>query len=113
MSAVGCGLLEDLCEKLDGQLYELYSLKMKPGRKSDSKGVEEARKALPSILDAAAAGHVTIITRRGSAIAAVVPANVVATMKPASLLALAGSGKGLWGRDPAATVSRLRDEWSR
>lgn len=86
---------------------------MKQGRKSESKGVEEARKALPAILDAAAAGHVTIITRRGSAIAAIVPAHAAAVMKPASLLGLAGSGKGLWGRDPAAAVSRVRDEWSR
>jgi antitoxin (DNA-binding transcriptional repressor) of toxin-antitoxin stability system len=86
---------------------------MKPGPKIDSKGVEEARKALPAILDAAAAGRVTIITRRGSAVAAVVPAHGAAASRPASLLALAGSGKGLWGRDPAAAVARLRDEWSR
>lgn len=86
---------------------------MKPGRKSDTKGVEEARKAFPAVLDAAAEGRVTIITRRGSAVAAVVPAHAVSTLKPASLLHLAGSGKGLWGRDSAATVSKLRDEWSR
>lgn len=86
---------------------------MGQGRRIESRGVEEARKALPAILDAAAAGRVTIITRRGSAVAAVVPAQGAATMRPASLLPLAGSGKGMWGRDPASTVSKLRDEWSR
>jgi len=30
-----------------------------------------------------------------------------------ALTALAGSGKGMWGRDSARTVRRLRDEWSR
>ena len=67
----------------------------------------------PAILDAAAAGRVTIITRRGAAVAAVVPAQGAAAMRPASLLALAGSGKGLWGRSATATVSRVRDEWNR
>lgn len=86
---------------------------MKRGRKIQSTGVENARKALPSILDAAAAGHVTIITRRGTAVAAVVPPRAIAMPKPASLRALAGTGKGLWGRAPGTTVSRLRDEWSR
>jgi antitoxin (DNA-binding transcriptional repressor) of toxin-antitoxin stability system len=86
---------------------------MKSSRKIDTKGVEEARKALPAILDAAAQGRTTIITRRGSAVAAVVPAKAATAMRPASLLSLAGSGKGLWGRDPSTTISRLRDEWSR
>jgi antitoxin (DNA-binding transcriptional repressor) of toxin-antitoxin stability system len=86
---------------------------MKPGRKPDTKGVEEARKALPAILDAAAQGRITVITRRGNAVAAVIPANGVATARPASLLALAGTGKGLWGRDAARTIAAQRDEWSR
>ncbi|MBM5810491.1 MAG: hypothetical protein FJ191_00785 [Gammaproteobacteria bacterium] len=29
------------------------------------------------------------------------------------LLPLAGSGRGLWGRDSTATQRRLRDEWDR
>lgn len=82
---------------------------MKSGRRIDTKGVEEARSTLPAILDAAAQGHVTIITRRGSAVAAVVPASRAS--RPTSLLTVAGSGKGLWGRNPAAAVARLRDEW--
>lgn len=86
---------------------------MKQVRKFDSKGVEEARKSLPAILDAAARGRTTVITRHGNAVAAVVPAQAAAAGRPASLLALAGSGKGLWGRNSAATVARLREEWSR
>jgi hypothetical protein len=30
-----------------------------------------------------------------------------------SLLALAGSGRGLWGRDSRKTLRKLRDEWDR
>lgn len=86
---------------------------MKARRRIETKGVEEARKALPAILDAAAQGRTTLITRCGNAAAAVVPAKDAAGRKPASLLALAGSGKGLWGRDSASTVARLRHEWSR
>lgn len=86
---------------------------MKSSRKVDTKGVEEARKSLPAILDAAAQGRTTIITRRGTAVAAIVPAKTAVAIKPASLLSLAGSGRGLWGRSPPTTISRLRDEWSR
>ena len=82
---------------------------MKGSRKIDTKGVEEARNSLPAILDAAAQGHITIITRRGSAVAAVVPASGAA--KPTGLLTLAGTGKGLWGRNSTAAVARLREEW--
>jgi hypothetical protein len=30
-----------------------------------------------------------------------------------SLVSLKGSGRGLWGRDPAKTIDALRDEWER
>jgi len=30
-----------------------------------------------------------------------------------SLMALAGSGKGLWGADSTGTLRKLRDEWKR
>jgi prevent-host-death family protein len=76
------------------------------------KGAEQARKDLPAILDDAVAGHTTIITRHGQPVAAVVPITAQLT-KPASLLALAGSGKGLWAADSTATVAALRDEWNR
>jgi antitoxin (DNA-binding transcriptional repressor) of toxin-antitoxin stability system len=86
---------------------------MKPGSKRDTKGVEEARRSLPAILEAAARGKTTIITRHGNAIAAVVPVSVAKAAAPASLLSLAGSGKGLWGRDSTKDLDRLRGEWSR
>ena len=77
------------------------------------KGSEEARQQLPAILAAAAQGRSTIITRHGRAVAAVVPANAVKTAKSASLLALAGTGKGLWGSNSVKTIRKLRDEWNR
>jgi prevent-host-death family protein len=86
---------------------------MKLISKQNSKGAEEARQQLPAILAAAAAGQTTIITRHGRAVAAVVPAAEIRQDKPASLQALAGSGKGLWGNDSRKTISKLRDEWNR
>jgi antitoxin (DNA-binding transcriptional repressor) of toxin-antitoxin stability system len=81
--------------------------------KRSVKGVEEARKTLSAILEAAAQGRTTIITRHGNAIAAVVPVKAARSSRAASLLSLAGTGKGMWGRDSARSVSRLRGEWTR
>lgn len=86
---------------------------MRSPRKPVIKGAEEARQQLPAILAAAAAGQTTVITRHGREIAAVVPAAAVKTARPASLLALAGSGRALWGADSRKTIARLRDEWKR
>lgn len=86
---------------------------MKSPGKPASKGAEQARQQLPAILAEAAAGRVTVITRHGREIAAVVPAAAVRTAKPASLLGLAGSGRDLWGADSRKTVAGLRDEWKR
>ena len=82
-------------------------------KRSIRRGVEEARKTLPAILDAAAQGRTTIITRHGNAIAAVVPMSAARSAGTASILALAGTGKGRWGRDGAARLGRLREEWNR
>jgi prevent-host-death family protein len=86
---------------------------VKTTAKPVSKGAEEARQHLPAILAEAAAGRSTIITRHGRAVAAVVPAAALKQVKPASLQALAGTGRGLWGKDSAATIAKLRDEWTR
>jgi prevent-host-death family protein len=86
---------------------------MKRSPKPTSRGAEEARQQLPAILDAAAAGRTTVITRHGREVAAVVPAASIQRQRPASLLALAGSGRGLWGGDGGDTIDRLRDEWNR
>lgn len=76
-------------------------------------GAEEARNRLPALLAEAEKGRATIITRHGRSIAALVPVKGVTGSRQKALTALAGSGKGMWGRDRARTVRRLRDEWSR
>lgn len=86
---------------------------MKTTGKTISKGAEEARQQLPSILAAAAAGRSTIITRHGRAVAAVVPAAALTQRKPVSLQSLAGTGCGMWGKASAQAVAKLRDEWNR
>ena len=79
-------------------------------------GLEQARIQLPSIIANAHAGIASIVTRHGKPVAAIVPLqdlqNSRATSGAASgLLALRGTGRGLWGADIGQTISRLRDEW--
>lgn len=81
--------------------------------KTVTRGAEEARQNLPAILDAAAAGRTTLITRHGREVAAVVPAASVKSAKPGSLLELSGSGRRLWGSDSSKALADLRDEWNR
>jgi prevent-host-death family protein len=90
--------------------YSPYSYLM---RKLQHKGAEQARNQLPALLAEAEQGRATIITRHGRSIAALVPIQGLAGSRQKSLTALAGSGKGMWGRNSAGTVRRLRDEWSR
>ena len=78
------------------------------------KGAEEARNQLPALLEAAEKGGSTIITRHGRPVAALVPIGAYgAGMHQQPLLPVAGSGRGLWGKDSARTLRKLRDEWSR
>jgi prevent-host-death family protein len=82
--------------------------------KVEHKGVEEARSQLPDLLDAAAEGRSTIITRRGRPVAALVPLDIYnATGRQLPLTPLKGSGRGLWGRNSTRTIRALRDEWDR
>jgi len=82
--------------------------------RSNRKGVEDARSQLPALLAEAERGRSTIITRHGRAIAAIVPVDrMTAGKRQKSLLALAGSGRGLWRRDSRKTLRKLRDEWDR
>ncbi len=75
-------------------------------------GAEAARAHLPELLERAGRGQSTVITRHGKPCAAMVPvAALPAARRGHSLLALKGSGAGLWGRDPAGAVAALRDEW--
>ncbi len=77
-------------------------------------GAEEARNQLPSLLDEAARGRATIITRHGRSVAALVPIeSLMGRPRQKGLLDLIGSGKGLWGTSSRQRLRRLRDEWSR
>ncbi len=78
------------------------------------KGAEEARRQLPELLTAAQHGRQTIITRHGRPVAVLTPISAqVEARGQRSLLPLAGSGRGLYGRDSQATLRHLRNEWNR
>ena len=80
--------------------------------KARHKGAEQARNELPSLLEDAAKGRTTIITRRGRSVAALVPIDgLLGRPRQKGLIDLIGSGKGLWGA--GSRPRRLRDEWSR
>ena len=75
------------------------------------KDAEEARAQFPDLLDAAESGRSTIITRHGQPVAALVSIGgygVATRQQP--LTPLAGSGRGLWGRDSTLTLRKLRGE---
>jgi prevent-host-death family protein len=78
-------------------------------------GLERARNRLPSIVAEANAGKRSIITRHGKPCAAVVPMEDLEKARvknPQGILALRGTGKGLWGKDSSRSLAELRDEWS-
>lgn len=78
------------------------------------KGAEEARNQLPDLLEAAEHGRSTIITRHGRPVAALVPVEgYAAAVRQQPLIPLAGSGRGLWGKNSTDALRKLRDEWSR
>ena len=55
-----------------------------------------------------------MITRHGRPVAALVPIETYdAAVRQQPLMPVAGSGRGLWGKDSARTLRKLRDEWSR
>jgi len=80
-----------------------------------SYGLEQARIQLPAIAADAHAGQASIITRHGKPYAAIVPVQVLQKSQPSAetsgLLALRGTGRGLWGADVGQTIADLRDEW--
>lgn len=78
------------------------------------KGAEEARNQLPDLLEAAEKGRSTIITKHGRPVAALVPIGAYdAAIRQPSLIPVAGSGKGLWGKNSTRALRKLRDEWQR
>jgi antitoxin (DNA-binding transcriptional repressor) of toxin-antitoxin stability system len=72
-----------------------------------------ARQNLPEILERAGKGETTVVTKRGRPVAAVVPfhGRGPSGAQGPSLLSLRGSGRGLWGKDPARAIERSRKEW--
>lgn len=77
---------------------------------TDEYGVQIAREKLPELLDRAHRGERVLITKHGKPYAALVePA--AATVKTGALARLRGSGRGLWGRDSARWLEKLRREW--
>lgn len=79
---------------------------------TERKGIQEARAQLPALLENAQRGQVTIITKRRRPIAALVPIAHVATHRQRSLMTMAGTGAGLWGKNSSRRLAQLRDEWS-
>ena len=77
------------------------------------RGAEEARNQLPALLAEAERGRTTVITRHGRPVAALVPIGATSGLRQKALIPLAGSGKGLWGKDSTRSLRQLRDEWSR
>ncbi len=81
-----------------------------------SYGLEQARIQLPAIIADAHSGVSSVITRHGKPYAAVVPFKTLERSRSAlrassSLLALRGTGQGLWGANVGQTIDKLRGEW--
>lgn len=79
-------------------------------------GLEQARTQLPSLAARANAGVASVITRHGKPYAAIVSIQALekslqASSPQSGILELRGTGRGLWGKSPGKTISRLRDEW--
>ena len=76
------------------------------------KGAEEARRGFPTLVDRAARGEPTIITKHGKPYAALVPASYLGQdIARVDIRALRGSGKGLWGRSIKSRIRLMREEW--
>lgn len=77
-----------------------------------SYGLEQARIQLPAIVAKANAGVASVITRHGKPYAAIIPIQDLKSSRPVSgILALRGTGRGLWGPSPGKVIDKLRDEW--
>ena len=82
--------------------------------RSNRIGIEDASSQFASLLAEAEQGRSTIVMRHGRPIAAIVPVDrATGRLRQKSLLGLAGSAKGLWGKDSAKSLRRLRDDWRR
>ena len=80
-------------------------------------GLEQARAQLPLIASEAVAGTRSVITRHGKPVAVVVPVEQwrdqqARSLRQGGVLALRGSGRGLWPQGAATAVAKLREEWA-
>ncbi|MCC6195385.1 MAG: type II toxin-antitoxin system prevent-host-death family antitoxin [Burkholderiales bacterium] len=76
------------------------------------RGAEQTRRNFSALVDQAARGEPTIITKHGKPYAALVPASLLSqSTTHVDIRALRGSGKGLWGRSVRRTLRELREEW--
>ena len=80
-------------------------------------GLEQARAQLPLIASEAVAGYTSVITRHGKPVAVVIPVDQwrdqqARSLRQSGVLALRGTGRGLWPDGAAASVAQLRDEWA-
>jgi prevent-host-death family protein len=80
-------------------------------------GLEQARAQLPLIASEAVAGYTSVITRHGKPVAVVIPVDQwrdqqARSLQQSGVLALRGTGRGLWPDGAAASVAQLRDEWA-
>jgi prevent-host-death family protein len=104
-------VIQPILTALAGSRTALYRSSM-----TETKGAEEARNTLPSLLERAEKGISTVISRHGRRVAAIVPIEVydaIERSQQRSLLSLVGTGRGLWGEDSSRTIRELRDEWTR
>ena len=75
-------------------------------------GIEQGRNTLPQLALRAFGGEPSVLTKHGKPYVAIVPLDMV-KRPPAgnsSFLALRGTGKGLWGDEPARIIAQMRDE---
>jgi|WetSurMetagenome_2_1015567.scaffolds.fasta_scaffold589943_2 antitoxin (DNA-binding transcriptional repressor) of toxin-antitoxin stability system len=73
---------------------------------------ERARQHFAEIIAIAEKGGVTIIEKHGRARAMIGPVvSKPVGPTPVNVADLAGSGAGLWGKDPGRLIAALREEW--
>ena len=77
----------------------------------ESLGSEAARRRLPELLHRAEQGESTVINRRGTPVAALVPIDQSPALANPGLMNLRGSGQHCWGTNVSETIEHLRQEW--
>jgi len=75
-------------------------------------GSEEARQNLSKLIETAERGDPVIIEKHGRAKVMLVPIkNAPDSGSGESMVALAGTGAGMWGKSVSSHVDLLRGEW--